>query len=91
MRTNADVPVIEILPNELTKGDFVGTLHGVAVYEVINANHYEGRVSVRCLIITAHFPESIQTETTLDLSHANSLARCYRPLSNLSENSLTNA
>ncbi len=83
MRTDADVPVVRINADELQPGDFVGTLHGVAVWEVRNANHYAGWCSVSGTLVTSQNPDNIGNVHTVTANYSGGLARCLRPLANL--------
>lgn len=80
MRTNADVPVVPIDRAELQPGDFVGTLHGIAVWEVVNVSQFQEWASLSTRLISSYDPDKVGTAHTLTISSASSLARCYRPL-----------
>lgn len=83
MRTSADVPAVPINREELQPGDFIGTLHGIAVWEVLNVNQYVKWSSVRTTLISTANPKFIGTENTLTLANGSATMRYYRPLINV--------
>lgn len=82
MRTNADIPAVEIHRDDLRPGDLIGTLHGIAVWEVKNVNRYDGWSSVFTTLIASNVPANVGTDHTLTIGSGD-LPRCYRPLANL--------